>query len=248
MVTISSVVETTAVLSEEQDKRYEYTKLFKNEKGKTVLLIMLNASGNNQIHAMDNTTNLTINNLSELGYTTVTVWNLFPEITAKLNPKNVSVDDDNLNYLKSLLKKKFDTVVIGWGSSFSTNSKVVSAKEKVHMFLKPYEDSLVQIEDKAGRYKGKGVHPLFAGLYFNHEWVLSKYIIPEPVKKASKEKETVEDKKEPMEDRKEPVEDKKEVARVEKNVEGKPDRKTKQGEWSAMYANHEIETSGTHTE
>lgn len=229
MVTISSVVETTAVLSDEQDKRYEYTKVFKNEKGKKVLLIMLNASGNSQIHTMDNTTNLTISNLAEMGYTTITIWNLFPEITAKINCKKIVLDKDNLNYLKALLKKKFDTIVIGWGSSLASNKTVKQAKVQVHELLKPYKESLVQIEDKTAKYKDKNIHPLFAGLYFNHQWNLGVYRIPEEQKEDTANNGKV----------------KKGDEGSGKNVDNKPDRKFKQGEVLAMYAEHENETGGT---
>lgn len=229
MVTISSVVETTAVLSDEQDKRYEYTKVFKNEKGKKVLLIMLNASGNSLIHTMDNTTNLTISNLAEMGYTTITIWNLFPEITAKINCKSIVLDNDNLNYLKVLLKKKFDTIVIGWGSSLSSNKTVKQAKAQVHQLLKPYKESLVQIEDKTGNCKNKNIHPLFAGLYFNHQWSLETYRIPE----------------EPKEGKANQIRSRKGDGDSGKNMDNQPDRKFKQGEVLAMYAEHENETGGT---
>lgn len=230
MVTISSIVETTAVLSDEQDKRYEYTKVFKNEKGKKVLLIMLNASGTNQIHTMDSTTNLTISNLSELGYSTITVWNLFPLITAKLNSKNVVLDNDNFNYLKNLLKKKYDSIVIGWGTSLSTNKIVKQAKEQVHKLLKPYEKVLVQIEDNSGKYNNS--HPLFAGLYFNHQWTLGKYNIPDTEFKSNADNQK----------------EKKENSNDGKNMDAESSGTIKQGEVLAMYAEHEAETSGTDSE
>lgn len=230
MVTISSIVETTAVLSDEQNKRYEYTKVFKNEKGKKVLLIMLNASGTSQIHTMDNTTNLTISNLSELGYSTITVWNLFPLITAKLNSKNVVLDNDNFNYLKNLLKKKYDSIVIGWGTSLSTNKIVKQAKEQAYKLLKPYEKVLVQIEDNSGKYNNS--HPLFAGLYFNHQWTLGKYNIPDTESKSNADNQK----------------EKKENSNDGKNMDAGSSGTIKQGEVLAMYAEHEAETSGTDSE
>ena len=231
MVTISSVVETTAVLSDDQNKRYEYTKAFKNENGKKVLLIMLNASGNSLIHTMDNTTNLTISNLAEMGYTTITIWNLFPQIVTKLNCKNIELDNDNFSYLKVLLKKRYDSIVIGWGSSLSSNKIVKQAKAQVNELLKPYEESLVQIEDKSGKYKDKNIHPLFAGLYFNHQWKLGVYKIPEEQKEVKIDGGG----------------EKKGDDERGKDMDNKPGRKIKPGEVAAMYAEHEIETGGTDT-
>lgn len=57
MKTISSITETKVILSDEGDKRYEYTKVMGKEKGKEILLILLNASGNSNINTMDTTTN-----------------------------------------------------------------------------------------------------------------------------------------------------------------------------------------------
>ena len=116
---------------------------------------MLNASGISNINTMDTTTNLTVNNLSELGYTTITVWNLFTINTSKLKSLNMILDESNFNYLKELLKRKFDTILIGWGNSFTTSKKVNQAKAQIREILRPYADILTMIEDIEKKYVGK---------------------------------------------------------------------------------------------
>lgn len=235
MKTISSITETKVVLSDEGDKRYEYTKILGKEKGKAILLIMLNASGNSNINTMDTTTNLTVNNLAELGYTTITVWNLFPIITSKLNSLNIILDDDNFNYLREIIKRKFDTILIGWGNSFSVSKKVNQAKAKVHDILRPHADILVRIEDTDKKHTGKSIHPLFAGLYFNHKWELVKYTLPEP---EAKTEETPAETKEEQKEEKEHGE----------NLAAKPDRKNKQKEKASHDADGTNQTGSTDNE
>lgn len=235
MKTISSITETKVVLSDDGDKRYEYTKILGKEKGKAILLLMLNASGNSNINTMDTTTNLTVNNLAELGYTTITVWNLFSIITSKLNSHNIILDDDNFNYLRELMKRKFDTILIGWGNSFSVSKKVNQAKAQVHEIVRPYADILVRIEDTEKKHTGKSIHPLFAGLYFNHKWELVKYTLPEPeVKIEEAPAETKEGQKE-------------EKGHGE-NLAVKPDRKNKQKEKVSHSADGTNQTGSTDNE
>lgn len=235
MKTISSITETKVILSDEGDKRYEYTKVMGKEKGKEILLILLNASGNSNINTMDTTTNLTVNNLTELGYTTITVWNLFPIITTKLNSQNIILDDDNFNYLRELIKRKFDTILIGWGNSFSVSKKVNQAKAKVHDILRPHADILVKIEDTEKKHTGKSIHPLYAGLYFNHKWELVKYTVPEP---EAKTEEISAETKEKEKEKKEHGED----------LAAKPDRKNRQKEKASQGTDSKNQTGSSANE
>jgi hypothetical protein len=107
MVKETSIMETTAVYSEDMTKRYELTRQYKGEQGKKILVIMMNPPAQN-IKQIDTTSQLLLNHLSSVdeGYSYITVWNLFADITNKLKPSTVTDNTDNLKYLEKLLKKE----------------------------------------------------------------------------------------------------------------------------------------------
>lgn len=185
MVTLTTMLETEAVYSEDMKKRYELTKRFKREKGKSILVIMMNPSAQD-IKKTDNTTNLLLNHLCIDGdeyYTTVTIWNLFADICNKLCPKRLEGNDDNMEYMEMLLKRDFDNILIGWGNTFEGNKIVMNEKSRLNHKLEKYKDRLVHIVDPKGEISCSPIHPLFAGQRLR-EWKLEPYQFPEnPVNK-----------------------------------------------------------------
>lgn len=229
MINQSIKLQTTFVLSDDEVKRYEITKQFLDSKGSKALLILLNASNNANLQQTDMTTNLTINNLSLMGFSTITIWNVFPQLTQKINAKQLILDDENFQHLETLIRKEYDTIIIGWGSSFQNNKTVIEAKSKVYNFLKDHENKVFQIVDKNGIYRGKNIHPLFAGNYFSGEWQLENFPIPKD--QGTKSAENCENQKEDEATRKE-------------GEKPKNERKAKKEKgWKEMFEEHEKEVN-----
>jgi hypothetical protein len=188
----SVILETTAVFDETMNKRYELTKEFKGIKGgKKVIVIMLNAA-TKEIQETDRTVNTLINQLSrsELGYSKITILNLFPDIMSKLNPSRIDSLDSNVEYIKEVLARGYDKILIGYGNNFIGNRVVESAKYRLNLILRDYADLLVEIGDEWDTYDCSPMHPLFAALRID-KWILKPYKLPkqvlEPIQERAEE-------------------------------------------------------------
>ncbi|SHI41584.1 DUF1643 domain-containing protein [Parasporobacterium paucivorans] len=195
-ITESVILETTAVFSEDQKKRYELTKEFKPSKdGKSIVVIMLNAASKN-IQETDTTVNSLVNRLScpELGYSKITILNLVPDIMSKLRTSNIDSLDDNFEYIEEVLKRGYDNILIGYGNSFIGNEVVEMAKYRLNLLLEGYEDILVEIGDDFNLFDCSPMHPLFASIRIG-DWKLKPYVRPiqklEPVPRSVKGKGTL---------------------------------------------------------
>ncbi len=174
----TSLLERTGVFDEETKRRFELTLVYKGIKGKKILVIGMNPASSN-IQVFDNTTNYLLNNLGMMGYSEITIWNLFADICTKLKPSDVKDNKENMEHLKELLKRKNDTILIGYGNTFQGNRRVNEVKAQLHVLLKPYEKIIYELEDEKGEYsKLKTIHPLFAGQRFSGEWKMRKYNFP----------------------------------------------------------------------
>jgi hypothetical protein len=184
----SVILETTAVFSEDQRKRFELTKEFKGIKdGKSIVVIMLNAASK-EIQETDRTVNTLINQLSSSGlnYSKLTILNLVPDIMNKLNPARVDSLDSNFEYVKEVLARGYDNILIGYGNNFIGNRVVETAKYRLNCILKEYEDILVEIGDEFDTYNCSPMHPLFAALRID-KWVLKTYKLPKQELEPSQE-------------------------------------------------------------
>ncbi|MDE6777203.1 MAG: cobyrinate a,c-diamide synthase [Oscillospiraceae bacterium] len=86
---------------------------------------------------------------------------------------------ENLEYIKEVLKRDFDEILLGFGNGFVGNKKVKEEKENLYKLLKPYAKKLVELVDADGNYqKLKTIHPLFAGQRFSGKWKFRKFTLP----------------------------------------------------------------------
>lgn len=174
----SVIVEKTGVFSEDLKKRYEYTMDCKGVEGKSILVICINPASDS-LMIVDTTTNYLTNNLFTMGYSTITLCNLFPNITGKLQPSEIGDNVENLEFIQEVLKRDFDEILIGFGNTFNGNKKVREQKEKLNKLMKSSAKKLVEIIDKDEKYKElKTIHPLFAGQRFSGDWKFRKYELP----------------------------------------------------------------------
>lgn len=174
----SIALERTGIFSQTMDKRFEYTIEQKGVEGKKILVICTNPASDNLL-LVDTTTNYLMNNLFAMGYSTITLCNLFADITGKLQPVKAGDNAENMEYIGEVLKRDFDEILLGFGNGFVGNKKVTTEKENLNKLLKPYAKKLVELVDKDGNYKAlKTIHPLFAGQRFSGKWVMRKFVLP----------------------------------------------------------------------
>lgn len=187
----TGLLEKTGVFDEELKNRYELHLTYNGVKGKRVLVICMNPASDN-IQVFDSTTNYLLNNFGMMGYSDITVWNLFSRICTKLKPSEITDNNRNMEYLKELLQSSYDSIVISWGCTFIGNKKVEAAKKEVLELLKPFEKQVYEIVDKEGRYSNLSyTHVLFAGQRFSGAWDLRQVKFPkqETGKKAVRKTE-----------------------------------------------------------
>lgn len=184
----TGIMEKTGVYDEDLKKRYELVMEYKGEVGKSILVICINPASDT-IQIADTTTNYLSNNLLTMGYSTITLCNLYADITSKLRPSDVVDNSDNMLYIKEVLTRDFDHILIGFGNTFSGNRKVEEQKRELYQLLKPHAKKLVEIVDSEGQYqKLKTIHPLFAGQRFSGKWTFRKFELPKAKKVQEKEK------------------------------------------------------------
>lgn len=180
----SATIEKTGVFSKDLKKRYEYTMESKGIEGKKILVICINPASDS-LMVVDTTTNYLMNNLFTMGYSTITLCNLFAEITGKLQPVKAADNSDNIEFLKEVLNRNFDAILLGFGNTFIGNIKVREEKEKLYKLLKPYAKKLVELVDTEEKYKElKTIHPLYAGQRFSGKWKFRKYELPKNEKNS----------------------------------------------------------------
>ena len=187
----TGLLEKTGVFDEELKNRYELHLTYNGVKGKRVLVICMNPASDN-IQVFDSTTNYLLNNFGMMGYSDITVWNLFSRICTKLKPSDIPDNNRNMEYLKELLQSSYDAIVISWGCTFIGNKKVEVAKKEVLELLKPFEKQVYEIVDKEGRYSNLSyTHVLFAGQRFSGAWDFRQVKFPkqETGKKAVRKTE-----------------------------------------------------------
>lgn len=173
------IIKKSAVFSKDKKKRYElnYTCNYEGKNGKSILVIGLFPSSSD-LYVTDTTTNYILNNLLPMKYTSITICNLFATIGTKLTSQDMADNDDNLKYLDEVLKREFNTILIGYGNSMTANKKLSKEKEELDLLLNACKSNVVELVDKENIYSRlHTIHPLFAGQRFSGNWKFRKYVI-----------------------------------------------------------------------
>lgn len=187
-ITKNETVHKMAVFDKQRDNRYELTISIEAKKKKSILIIGLNPASDN-IQVLDTTTNYIINNLFPMGYTTITLCNLFSVICTKLKVSNIIENESNRTYIQELLQREFQAVIVGYGNTYTNNRKVNAEKKFMDSILRDYKGNVFEIVDKKEQYSRlKTIHPLFAGQRFSGEWKFRKYVVKESEKNPNDEK------------------------------------------------------------
>ena len=179
MVKNTIILKKEIIQSDDKKKRFEINFMRENgdRKGKSILIIGLFPSSND-LYTTDMTTNYILNNLLSMKYTSITICNLFATVVTKITAKEMSNNVDNMKYLKDILMKDFDVILIGYGNSMAGNRKLNEEKEKLDLLLKDCKSYVVELVDKNDVYSRlHTIHPLFAGQRFSGQWKFRKYSI-----------------------------------------------------------------------
>lgn len=183
------VLRKQAVFSDDKKKRFElkFHCDYETKKEKSILVIGLFPSSND-LCVTDNTTNYILNNLLPMKYTSISVCNLFATVGTKLTSKEIADNDENIEYLKEVLKRNFNTILIGYGNSMTGNKMLSAEKREFDELLKDVKGSVVELVDKENMYSRlHTIHPLFAGQRFSGQWKFRKYVIEDNTEEIKEE-------------------------------------------------------------
>lgn len=116
-----------------------------------------------------------------MGYTTITICNLYAQLfKQRIKPSEVANNTENRKYLEEVLKRGFDTILLGYGNTFQTNKFVKKEKEYLRKLLNSHKNKVVDIVDDKGEYERlAATHPLMAGRYFPNRWKLRPFVFEE---------------------------------------------------------------------
>lgn len=112
--TNTMTVERKGVFDKSRKKRFELTFTCKDSRQKKSILVIGLNPASDDISMIDTTTTFILNNLIPMGYTTVTICNLYGELfKQRLKPSEVPNNTENRKYLEEVLKRGFDTILLG---------------------------------------------------------------------------------------------------------------------------------------
>ena len=189
MKTIETTLQTTALYSDDETKRYLLRKEWDSSKPK-LCVIMLAPSTASGI-GLDSTTLLVLNNASRLDYGRVDILNLFSTLN-DFDLEEAEHDDPENNKAILASAKECDAVVYAAGVGKAKNELFQERQKQVLHALRPFESKLYCIGNQDGTIRLR--HPLSPAV---RTWTLSKLkvteVIPDivenkPTAKAQKKK------------------------------------------------------------
>lgn len=171
MNTVSTMLATTAIFSDDGKKRYLLKKVWNKEKPRLAIIMLVpsEASG----IELDNTTMLVLNNASRLGYGSVHILNLFSTL-GDFNLKSAEdIDKENLDMIISTVKE-VDTLVYAAGVGKATNKNFIKRQNQILVSLIPYANKLKCLSRENGTSRFQ--HPLSPAV---RTWYLTDMTIKE---------------------------------------------------------------------
>lgn len=184
--TIKATVETEVIASDDGLHTYEVIKKLVGIGGECGYLISLYPTRNeNNIFSNDNTLNHIVSHMQELGFNELHMINLFSKvISAKISSRGLTVDEENMSYIESLMKNKTfknSKFIIAWGNSMVSSQAVKLSKVKIfELFKSNYPKSKVYQLTTIDRKLDSEVapHPLYLGIRANNSvWGLQEFKI-----------------------------------------------------------------------
>jgi len=177
MITEQSTIHFTAIYSDSKSMRYSLKRTW-DESKKSVTIVMSNAPKADDITRGDLTSLLIQNNLSTLGYGSVTCVNLFSFMCQKLDLSgdiDRLTDDYNLQHIIQSVQDT-DVTIIAIGSLTKTYKKTAVYQNQLFEALRKYQDKIHVISAPDG---SEGHHPLSSKLREAGSWKIIPYILPD---------------------------------------------------------------------
>lgn len=171
MNTITTMLTTEAVFSDDGLKRYILKKTW--EEGKPRLAVIMLAPSEASAILLDNTTMLVLNNASRLGYGSVTILNLFATLNDFSLKQAEAEDAENLTAIVQACQEA-DAVVYAPGVGKASNKLFQKRQEQTLMALRPMERKLHCLCDDNGNARLQ--HPLSPAV---RVWHLSPFKVSE---------------------------------------------------------------------
>lgn len=192
---------TTEIITSECGKfTYEIIKKIEAEniKGGIGLFICLYPTKTKDTLYFDDSTSLYLTeHAQDLGFSEIHLVNIFSTVTTgRMSAKGLIPDKVNLDYIKSIFKRKnFSdyTTVISWGTSLETNNATNESKKAIlKCFFETNPDKkLYQVICPEKAIFSESLHPLFLGLRCKDsklqliEYSADKYLKPDTKEKAN---------------------------------------------------------------
>ena len=178
---ISGNIATTIVASEDMTHVYEITKDLCCE-GEEVILLTLYPTIT-EPSKCDLSTMHMINHCADEGlhWSKIHFVYLFSKVAgSKLSTRGLSVDEENMDYLKSLIAEKSDAkLIIAFGSSMEKCPAAVESKVEVFKLIKELRTDVQLWQINADGMEEEAPHILFAGIrYGNENCRLRSYVVP----------------------------------------------------------------------
>jgi len=179
MITEENTIKIKATFSDDRKHRYSLRRVWGDtNKGKSAVIIMSNASKADLTRG-DLTSLLVQNNLSALGYSSVTVVNLFSFMCQKLSlSKNVDIttltNEENERTIVQAVKDS-DICIVAIGTLAKTYKRAVPYQDRLFSLLREYQDKVHVIAAPCGT---EGLHPLSGKLRADGSWNLIPHKLP----------------------------------------------------------------------
>lgn len=171
MQTEKMLVRTEAVYSDDKTRRYLLLREWDVKKPKAVI-IMTNPSSAGTV-ALDFTTLYILNNITQLGFGSVSIANLVSKMALRISLKeDMESEDENFDQIYKAVQKA-DKVIIAWGRIGESSVRARAVQEKLLARLEPFKDKFCEIGNASGE---SGFHPLAPQIRSN--WVLNPYKFP----------------------------------------------------------------------
>lgn len=194
LVKTEIAVKTEILSSKDGNKTFSITKEVEGIEGGQAYFILLypTRTGEN-CYVEDSTNSHILEHLTDLGFNSYTVINLFSQVTqSRLSLAGLSVDEENMKFIQEEIFSKLSDdakVVIAWGNSQQNSPVIRRSKQRILEIWEGEQPSrpLYQLTVDGVKNDNIGVHPLFLGIRHKYsQWKVVEY----PHKKVMKELET----------------------------------------------------------
>ena len=181
MKILEGTLKTTVIADDEQKHVYEICREFDTDGDEVILLTLYptlvepNTFDLSSIHLMNHASDEGLK-LKKINF----VFLFSKVVDAKLSTKGLTVDEENLNYLREIISKLPDAkIIIAFGSSMEKCPAVIESKVKLFKMIKELRPNDAMWQISADGLEEESPHILFCGIRFNNQpWSLRHYVIP----------------------------------------------------------------------